>query len=120
MSQALTKYSHGGQSGCFEQDLGYLEQYAGLPQQQEAWNLWLNSDIESHYLPNLTIAAEDMDEYATLRTDIDAYRDEMYIKFVSGTESLDNFDKYLSELEKMGIKRLVEIEQKAFDLFMSR
>lgn len=120
MSQALTKYSHGGQAGYFEQDLGYLEQYAGLPQQQKAWKAWTNTDAVNHTVPNVSIPAEDINEFSTLRTDISAYRDEMYIKFITGTESLDNFDDYLKKLKKIGIDRLIEIEQKAYDAFMSR
>lgn len=120
MSQALTKYSHGGQAGFFEQDLGYLEQYAGLPQQQSAWKEWLKTDAAKYTVPSVSIPAEDINEFSTLRTDIDAYRDEMYIKFITGTESLDNFDAYLKNLKKIGIDRLLEIEQKAYDSFMAR
>lgn len=120
MSQALTKYSHGGQAGSFEQDLGYLEQYAGLPQQQDAWKEWLKTDAAKYTVPSVSIPAEDINEFSTLRTDIDAYRDEMYIKFITGTEPLDNFDAYLKNLKKIGIDRLIEIEQKAYDSFMSR
>lgn len=120
MSQALTLYSHGGQNGSFEQDLGYLEQYAGLPQQQEAWNLWLDTDVFNYRVPSVNVAEEDATEYATILTDITTYRDEMYIKFVTGTESLDNFDKYLANLEKIGLKRLTEIKQKAYEAYMAR
>lgn len=120
MSQALTKYSHGGQNGNFVQAVGYLEQYAALPQQQEAWDLWVNTDALKYRIPNTSIAPEDSTEYSTLNTDISTYRDEMYIKFVTGTESLDNFDEYLENLEKLGLKRFIEIQQKAFDSYMNR
>lgn len=120
MSQAFQLYSLAGQGGNYRQDVRYLEQYAGLPQQQDAWKTWVNTDTFDHYVPATTVADEDADEYATLSADIDSYRDEMYIKFVMGTEPLENFDKFVKTLNDMGLPRLLEIKQKAFDAYNGR
>src|SRR5690606_30209797 len=43
MTQALGKYVRASYSGPFIQDKGYIEQYANLPEQQEAITLWSES-----------------------------------------------------------------------------
>ena len=120
MSQAFALYSQAGQGGNYRQDVRYLEQYAGLPQQQDAWKQWVYTDTFEHNVPATSVADKDADEYATLLADISAYRDEMYIKFIMGTESLDDFEKYVETLNNMGLKRLTEIKQKAFDMYQAR
>ena len=120
MSQAFQLYSQAGQGGNYRQDVRYLEQYAGLPQQQDAWKTWVNTDTFDHYVPTTNVADEDADEYAALASEIDGYRDEMYIKFIMGTEPLENFDKFVKTLNDMGLPRLLEIRQKAFDLYNAR
>ncbi|MEG2700922.1 MAG: ABC transporter substrate-binding protein, partial [Hungatella sp.] len=64
--------------------------------------------------------ADNVGEYSSLISDIKTYRDEMTIKFIRGTEPLDNFDKYLSTLDSMGIARLQEIVQIAVDEYNNR
>ena len=59
-------------------------------------------------------------KYSSLRSDIKTYVNEMTIKFVRGTESLDNFDEYLATLESMGVSRLIEIIQTATDEYYAR
>ena len=40
----------------------------------------------------------------------------MFVKFLTGKESLDNFDKYIETLETMGIKEILGYYQAAEDL----
>lgn len=120
MSQALTLYSQAGSGGNFCQDVRYLEQYAALPQQQEAWKKWTNTGAVDHYVPDTNVDKEYSDEYVSLLTAIRAYRDEMFVKFIMGTESLDNFDNYIASLDKMGVKKLTEIKQKTYDTYLAR
>lgn len=44
----------------------------------------------------------------------------MTIKFIRGTESLDNFDAYLDNLKTMGVDRLTEIIQASTDEYYAR
>lgn len=120
MSQALTKYSKGGQSGSYLQDLRYLEQYAGLPEQQAAWNSWINTDGQQHRVPLVYINEEKNTEYATKMTDIQTYWQEMLIKFISGVESLDNYDQYLANMKTMGVDDLIAMKQEAYNNFLKR
>ena len=119
MSQALTKYSMGGQRGAFSQDVRYLEQYAGKPEQQEAWGRWINTDAESYVMPNVYIASDKLTEYSSKMTDIKTYTDEMYIKFISGVEPIKNFEAYVAELKKLGIEDVLKMQQEAYNKYLA-
>lgn len=120
MSQALAKYSKGGQGGSFIQDVRYLEQYAGRPEQQSAWNSWIDTDGQSHRVPLVYIKEEKNAEYATKMTDVQTHWQEMLIKFISGIEPLENFDTYLETVKSMGADDLIAMKQEAYNNFLKR
>ena len=53
-------------------------------------------------------------------TDIETYVKEMHIKYITGSESLDTFDSYLSTLKSMGIEDLLEIKQAQYDRYSGK
>src|SRR5690606_23213577 len=55
-------------------------------------------------------------EVDRLRQDIDLYYEESTSKFITGDLSFEKWDEYVATLEGMGIKRLEEIYQEAYDL----
>lgn len=121
MAQALTKYSKAGQTGPMQQDMRYLEQYAGRAEQQQAWSAWSDTDAKKYGMPVTYIAEDKSKEYATKYNDIDSYVNEMYIKFISGLESIDKFDtEYMESLKTRGIERLLELQQEAYDNYLAR
>lgn len=67
--------------------------------------------------PPFTYTEEENKELAALAADIEKYATEMRDKFASGEESLDNWDKYVDNIKKMGLDRYLEIQQKAYDRF---
>ncbi len=44
----------------------------------------------------------------------------MTLKFIFGTESLDDFDKYVETVENMGLDRALEIQNAALERYNSR
>jgi len=44
----------------------------------------------------------------------------MAVKYITGEESLDNFDDFLAKLDSMGLQRVLEIYQGAYDRFLAR
>lgn len=116
--QALAHWTRIPQNGPFIQQREYMEQYNALPQQQAALSSWSNTDAMDYYVPSLSMSSEDQAEYNKLMGDIDTYTNEMFIKYVTGIESLDTFEtEYLPTLEKMGMSRALELRQKALDAF---
>ena len=48
MSAAMARYIQAYSAGPFVQDARYMEQYASLPQQKEAVQVWSNTNMENH------------------------------------------------------------------------
>ena len=120
MSQIMTLYNRGGSSGPFILDDRIFEQTYGLPELQEALQLWSRTDMGTYLLPPVTPTAEEASELAQIQNNISTYKEEMEAKFISGTESLDNFDAFVEQLKNLGIERAIEIQQKAYDNYLKR
>lgn len=118
--QALSEYQLAYGNGPFVQDKEYLMQYYSTDEQKNALEVWGKNDAKKYKLPRVTINAEESGEYASLISELETYRDEMIIKFVRGEISLDSFESYQKTLENMGVNRLQEIVQKAYDEYQSR
>lgn len=122
MAQALAGYTQAWFAvGGLGQDGRYMEQYQTLPQQKEAIATWVDNDGKQYDLPTLSVSAEYADEYSKLANEIKTYVDEMFVKYINGTESLDNFEsEYLATLESLGVDRYIELSQIAYEDFMSK
>lgn len=120
MQYAMAPYCFSWDGGNMMQDENYIYQYAGLPQQREALSTWSNTRKGEFVMPRLTIPENQSARFASLGNDINTYCNEMRIKFITGEESLDNFDAYLDTLRNMGIEEYIAIEQAAYDEFMTR
>lgn len=119
-AQAMSEYILATGNGPFIQDKNYLLQYYSTEEQKTAVERYADTDAAKYKLPNVTINLDNADEYSSLVSELETYRDEMTIKFIRGEESLDNFGKYLETLESMGVSRLIELLQAALDEYNSR
>lgn len=124
-SQATGAYVRNGES------IPYLKSYSGLranykvvdvcPEVDEAIAAWSKNEPQHSQVPySLAPDNKVSGEYAKLQTEIGTYAEEMLLKFIVGEESLENFDKYIAELNKRGLPRLLEIAQEAYDAYLDR
>lgn len=61
---------------------------------------------------------EESEEISALLTDINAYIEEMRVKFITGEMSLDSdWDTYVETLNKMGLERYIEIKQQQYERY---
>ena len=116
----MSEYTLSWDNGPFVQDVKQKEQTGGMPEQLAAWEIWDDNTVQEYFLPKIAIAQDELAEYSSLKSDISTYVNEMTIKFIRGTESLDNFDAYLDNLKTMGVDRLMEIIQSATDEYYAR
>jgi putative aldouronate transport system substrate-binding protein len=116
----MPKYIRGNSNGSFVQRKEYMEQYAALPQQKDAIKTWMNTNASKHVIPKISYTSQESSEIATITNQINTYTSEMNLKFIMGVESLDNFDKYVSQLKKLGIDRYIQINQDALDRYNKR
>ena len=91
-----------------------------MDEQKETPVVWGDSNGKAHLLPPITPTSEESKEFSTIMNEINTYRDEMTLKFMFGTESLDNFDTYVKNIENMGLARALEIQNAALDRYNSR
>ena len=121
MQQVLAGYCRSWTEGPFVQDKGYMVQYGALPQQQDAINAWTDNDYLDYQMPLVAVGQDDIDEYSMLSSEIETFTDEMVVAYVTGEKSLDNFEtEYMETLKSLGVDRLIEIQQKAYDEFNAR
>ncbi|TBL78535.1 extracellular solute-binding protein [Paenibacillus thalictri] len=119
VGQAMAKYLLAMGDGPFVQDIRWLEQYYELPAQREAHSEWKKSD-HSKILPPISLTSEESSKVASIMNDVKTYRDEMFNKFIMGVEPLDNFDKYVQTINKMGLDKAIESQQAALDRYNKR
>ncbi|GGF91750.1 extracellular solute-binding protein [Paenibacillus aceti] len=65
--------------------------------------------------PNVYLTNDEQSEATALFSDLNTYVQQMEAKFVTGQESLSNWDKYVDQVKKMGADRIVELYQAAYD-----
>lgn len=118
--QAMHQYSRSGNFWPMVTRLEYFEQTTALPEQRGAVEAWDANDRYDYMIPPIAIPAELSDEFFKIAGDIWTYVEEARAEFISGEESLDNYDAYLAKLEEMGLERFTEIYQIAYDEFMAR
>lgn len=117
---SLVRFSRATYYGPFVQDKRYIDQFYELPQQKEAVGIWADTDVEKHMLPPVSLTAEESERYAELSAAVGRYCDEMYLKFILGQESLDQFDNYVQTAQSMGCDEMVRIQQAAVERYRDR
>jgi putative aldouronate transport system substrate-binding protein len=65
-------------------------------------------------LPRFFLLPHEVDEYSELRTTLDTYVDETFARFVTGDLPLSEWDRFQSELDKIGIDRYIEMTEAAY------
>lgn len=121
MQATLARYTRAGNGALGSiQDKRYMEQYAALPQQQNAWAAWSNTNAAEHLLPAFYPTEEESEVYAKLVTAVDSYNSEMVLKFIMGVTPISNYDAYLAELKARGVEEIVKIHQNAYERYLAR
>lgn len=110
--------------GCFAP---HISRWTG-----DAWNAqWAQNPKASNQIetalsikmnqpfPQMLGTPDQMSRIASIKADLETYRDEMILKFIMGQEPLDNFDSYVQMLGNMGLEEMLSIYQAQYDALMS-
>lgn len=64
----------------------------------------MNDDNTSpkDYEPMFSLTSDENEKYANIMTPVETFAKEQKVKFIKGTRSFDEWDKYIQELNKMG------------------
>ena len=52
--------------------------------------------------------------------EVETYRDEMVLKYITGVESLDSFEQYQQTMKDLGIDEAIELTQNGYDALLSK
>lgn len=123
LNDAISKYGGSTWSGsCIQETaLLYMKNTETAIKANDTW-FNNNKDITSKwkYPSGVTLTAEESTTLTDLTNSIATYASETFAKFVTGEEPLSNFDKYVQQLEKMNLKKILETRQKAYDRYLAR
>jgi len=82
---------------------------------------WVVYDATMGVIPvTVTLTAEEISAASAILNDINTYADEMTVKFITGEESLDKYDEFLSMIKQMRLEEALELYQAAFDRYLTR
>lgn len=89
------------------------------PEAVEANDIWFKAD-RSLLLPPLSLNGEESQKLGGIMSEVNTYVKEMWIKFIMGTEPIENYDKFVATLKKMGIEDAIKVQQSAYDRYQNR
>lgn len=86
-----------------------------------AWNDDELCDLTGHCLPSsLSLLTEDSLRRTEIMNEIETYRDEMVLKFITGIESLDRYPEYQQHIWDLGLQEAIDLTQKAYDTLLAK
>ena len=123
ISNAMGKYvqANYGAPG-FAEIPEYQDQYYQLDAQKEA-KIAVNKYLDSatpHVIPPITATPDESKDLATVMTDVDTYREEQFVAFVTGAQPIEKFDEYVEVIKQLNIDRAVEIKQAGVERYNNR
>lgn len=119
--KGIIRYAMGGYSGPFLMDKRIDIGLLGEPKEAfEATSTWMETDMEEHVMPPLTYTTEEQSELSGIRSELDTYVGEMTLKFITGAESLDQFEEYQERLKAFRVDRLLELTEAALERYNKR
>ncbi len=90
------------------------------PYNLAAWDTWSRNNDDAQLLPSsLGMTAEETFEASGIINDVETYMMEMVYKIINGEEALDSWDACVERAKEMGLERVVEIYQTAYDRYMA-
>jgi len=94
---------------------------AGVPERTQITKANFGvSNVEEYLMPQLFFDEDVSSEISKCMSDIITLRDEMFTKFVMGTESLDNFEEYVETLYELGLDKVLAYYQEGLDAYSGK
>lgn len=120
MNVAMPKYMGTTGAGlCVQAGASVYQRIGECSTAIDVWGA--ENEAQEHLLPaGISFTTEESTELSTISNTINTYASEMALKYLTGEESLDNFDQFVQTLNEMGLPRVLEINQAAYERFLAR
>lgn len=123
LNNAISKYGGSTWSGsCIQATkLLYLKNEPAAIEANDTW-FYPNEDVSAKWTfpSGVTMTTEETNTIDEINSAISTYVSETAVKYMTGEESIDNFDKFVEQLDSMGLQTVLEIRQAAYDRFLAR
>ncbi|AOZ93413.1 extracellular solute-binding protein [Paenibacillus crassostreae] len=115
--QVMLQYAH-------QTNFPMIQRYSQLEWRFEETNqaieVWRNTKHEDYLLPPITPTSEEASELSTLMDGIDEYVKDSELRIILGVDSIDAYDDMVNQLKLLGIERILEIKQAAYQRYVNR
>ncbi len=92
------------------------EYYDAKPGVLDAMNTFDTQTDGAYSMPRyVTLDSEAQEEYLSMATELETYAEGMILKFIIGDEPMENYDAFLQQCKDMGLDRMTELYQAAYD-----
>ena len=106
---------------CAEHGLSVYIEYEGKTYLLDTGATALFAEnAKKHVLPPITANSDESKELANIMSQIEIYRDESIVAFITGATSLDEFDNFVKEINNMGIEKAIEIKKAGLARYNAR
>lgn len=81
---------------------------------------WMDSSYGDWVMPPVTLTADEASEYSRYYNDIETYVNEFTLGVITGSTSINEWDKYVDTLRSLNIDRCIELYQQALNRYIAR
>ena len=86
----------------------------------QAVEVWRKTKHEDYLLPPITPTTEEAGELSALMDGIGEYVKDAELRIIMGVDSIEAYDHMVKQLKLMGIERILEIKQAAYERYINR
>ena len=87
----------------------------------QCWDAWTRNATDARIVPStISLTSEESAEFINTMNIIETFIFDKCYSIICGDDSIDNWDGYVQELYNLGIERMIEIQQNAYDRYMAR
>lgn len=84
-------------------------------------DLWASCGNKDYVMPNVTLNTEESETYGAIFSNVNTHVSEMTLRFINGTDDIDaGWDEYVAQVEGMGIQKVIDCYQAAYERYEAR
>ncbi|MDQ6419566.1 extracellular solute-binding protein [Paenibacillus sp. LHD-117] len=115
--QVMLKYAHQTNFPMIQRDSRLEWKFE---ETNQALEIWKQTKHEDYLLPPITPTPEEASELSTLMGAISDYVKDAELRIILGVDPIEAYDDMVKQLELMGVDRVLEIKQAAYERYVNR